>query len=157
DGVATTFDWEILAQVFGTLADMTLDAHERAAQVAKLALAAPVGDEERYLERFQQRLAALDWPSDRRPVITSVDTATGELTTGDRTAGVPLASAVAASCAVPGVYPPVTIGGRRFMDGGVRSGTNADLAAGATTVVVIAPMARLSPHGAPPDELAALS
>jgi predicted acylesterase/phospholipase RssA len=38
----------------------------------------------------------------------------------DRTAGVPLVEAVAASCAVPGIWPPVTTGGRRFIDGGTR-------------------------------------
>ncbi|MGO8728014.1 MAG: patatin-like phospholipase family protein [Streptosporangiaceae bacterium] len=37
-----------------------------------------------------------------------------------------LVDAVAASCAVPGVWPPVTIGGRRYVDGGVRSSDNAD-------------------------------
>jgi NTE family protein len=55
---------------------------------------------------------------------------------------VPLVLAVAASCAVPGVWPPVTIEGRRYMDGGARSGTNADLAAGYDKVVVLAPIPR---------------
>jgi NTE family protein len=64
--------------------------------------------------------------------------------------------AVAASCAVPGVFPPVTVDGRRYIDGGVRSGTNADLAAGASAAVVLAPMARLSPMAAPPAELEVL-
>jgi NTE family protein len=54
------------------------------------------------------------------------------------------------------VYPPVRINGRRYIDGGLRSGTNADLAAGASRIVVIAPMADVSPLGAPPAELAAL-
>jgi NTE family protein len=47
---------------------------------------------------------------------------------------------VAASCAVPLVWPPITIGGRRYIDGGVRSITNADLAAGCDRVVVLAPV-----------------
>jgi NTE family protein len=55
---------------------------------------------------------------------------------------VPLVEAVAASCAVPGVWPPVTTGGRRFIDGGVRSVANADLAAGCDRVVVLAPLVR---------------
>ena len=38
--------------------------------------------------------------------------------------------AVASSCSVPGVYPPVTLKGRRYIDGGMRSPTNADMAAG---------------------------
>jgi NTE family protein len=49
---------------------------------------------------------------------------------------------VAASCAVPGVYPPVTIGGRRYVDGGMRSAANADLGDGYDRVVVLAPIPR---------------
>jgi NTE family protein len=39
------------------------------------------------------------------------------------------------------VFPPVSIDGRRYMDGGTRSPTNADLAAGHDTVLVVAPLA----------------
>ena len=45
--------------------------------------------------------------------------------------------AVASSCAVPGVFPPVTINGRRWMDGGVRDILNADAAAGHDTVLAV--------------------
>jgi NTE family protein len=38
---------------------------------------------------------------------------------------------------VPGIYPPITINGRRYIDGGMRSSTNADLAAGNDLVVVV--------------------
>jgi len=38
-----------------------------------------------------------------------------------------LAEAVAASCAVPGFYHPVKIGGRRYVDGGVYSASNLDV------------------------------
>jgi NTE family protein len=51
-----------------------------------------------------------------------------------------LLQAVASSCAVPGIFPPVTIDGRRFIDGGMRSGTNADLARGYDVVLIIAPI-----------------
>ena len=37
--------------------------------------------------------------------------------------------AVQASCAVPGYFAPVVVGGERFVDGGVHSTTNADVAA----------------------------
>jgi NTE family protein len=50
-----------------------------------------------------------------------------------------LVDAVAASCAVPGVWPPVAIGDRRYMDGGTRSMANSDLAAGADRVLVVLP------------------
>jgi NTE family protein len=38
-----------------------------------------------------------------------------------------LADAVAASCAIPGVYHPVTIDGSRYVDGGIYSTSNADI------------------------------
>ena len=50
-----------------------------------------------------------------------------------------LVDAVAASCAVPGIWPPVTINGRRYIDGGVGSATHADLAAGYDRILVIVP------------------
>ncbi len=56
--------------------------------------------------------------------------------------GTGVVDAVGANCAVPGVWPPVTIGDRRFMDGGVRSVANADLAAGYERVVIVAPVAQ---------------
>ena len=63
----------------------------------------------------------------------------GECVAWDRTAGGGLARAIAARCSVPGILPAVTINGHRYMDGGVRSVSNADLAKGYDRVVVIAP------------------
>jgi NTE family protein len=53
-----------------------------------------------------------------------------------------LADAVMASCAIPGWYAPVSIGGRRYVDGGACSATNVDLVAGLglDEVFVLAPM-----------------
>ena len=48
-----------------------------------------------------------------------------------------LADAVAASCAIPGFYRPVKIGGRRYVDGGVCSASNLDLLAGRGLDLVI--------------------
>jgi NTE family protein len=79
-------------------------------------------------------------------LITAVDTATGELTVFTRDSEVELTDAVAASCAVPGVWPPVTIGEHRYMDGGVRSGTNADLAEGCDRLLVITPALASAPQ-----------
>ena len=70
-----------------------------------------------------QRLPSHDWP-DRDLRITAIDIGTGELVAFDGTSGVELVDAVAASCAVPGAWPPVTIGERRYMDGGVGSTMN---------------------------------
>jgi NTE family protein len=97
--------------------------------------------EQERLDVIGSRLVSSEWP-DRPLVITAVDAETGEFHPLDRDAGVPLVTAVAASCAVPGVYPPVTIAGRRYVDGGIRSAANADLAAGYDGVVVLAPIPR---------------
>jgi predicted acylesterase/phospholipase RssA len=57
-------------------------------------------------------------------------------------AGVDLGTAVGAGCAVPGVYPPVTIADRRYVDGGLRSPADVDLADGYDRIVVLAPLPR---------------
>ena len=61
----------------------------------------------------------------------------------DGAPGAALPDAVVASCSIPGWYVPVTIGGRRYVDGGVRSVVSLDLMAGAGVdqVYVLAPMA----------------
>ena len=85
-----------------------------------------------------QRLPSHDWPE--RPLrITAIDIATGELVVFDRESGVGLVDAVAASCAVPGAWPPVTIGGRRYMDGGIASSVNLDVARDCDVAVLLVP------------------
>ena len=114
-------------------------------RVGALALAAEQAGltptEQERLDVIGSRLVSRDWP-DRDLRITAVDAQTGEFRVFDRTSGVPLLQAVAASCAVPGVYPPVTVDGRRYVDGGMRSAANADLAEGCDRVVVLAPIPR---------------
>lgn len=58
--------------------------------------------------------------------------------------------AVAASCAIPMYFRPVTIQGRRFVDGGVHSMTNLDLVAGQglDLVVAVSPMSQAASWGA---------
>jgi NTE family protein len=114
-------------------------------RVGALALAAEKAgatpSEEERLDVIGSRLLSTEWP-EQRLLVTAVDAHTGEFRTFDRDSGVPLVKAVAASCAVPGVWPPVTIDGHRYVDGGMRSGTNADLADGYERVVVLAPIPR---------------
>jgi NTE family protein len=57
-----------------------------------------------------------------------------------------LASAVAASCAIPGYFAPVRVGSREYVDGGAHSPTNADVlrTTGVDLAVVVSPM---SAHG----------
>ena len=110
------------------------------ARLGRAAVKARTVPEAERREIIRQRLPKSSWP-DRSLIITAVDAETGEARTFARDSGVSLADAVAASCAVPLVWPPMTIGGRRYIDGGVRSITNADLAGGCERVVVLAPVA----------------
>jgi len=89
---------------------------------------------------IEQRMPRSSWP-ETRLIITAVDADSGESRNFDRDSGASLLDAVAASCAVPMVWPPITIDGRRYIDGGVRSPANADLAKGCERVVVLAPLA----------------
>lgn len=94
------------------------------------------GDEIRGLTH---EAASIGWPTHCELWLNACDAVSGgHVTFGRRgTPEVPLADAVVASCAVPGYYRPVSIGGGRFVDGGVRSLTNADLLAGERCDIVI--------------------
>jgi NTE family protein len=87
---------------------------------------------------IRNRIGDPAWP-DRDLRVTAVDTDRGEFVVFDSTSGVSLLDAVSASCAVPLVWPPVPINGTTYVDGGIRSPANADLAEGADVVVVLAP------------------
>jgi NTE family protein len=98
-----------------------------------------------------QRLPTHAWP-DRALRVTAIDIATGELVVFDRDSGIDLVDAVAASCAVPAAWPPVTIGDRRYMDGGIGSTINLDVADDCDMAVVLVPagVSAPSPFGAGP-------
>ncbi len=111
-------------------------------ELGRQALEAAAGPEEGFLRLFAE-LAGQEWPE--RFACTAVDTATGRFTVWERSSGIPLDRGVASSCSVPFVYPPITIGDGRYMDGGMRSALNADLAAGHDAVVLVSVMADLPP------------
>lgn len=96
--------------------------------------------EERFVELVGRAVGTDDWPD--ALVVVAVDAAAGRPAYFTARSGVPLARAVAASCAMPGVLPPVTIEGRRFLDGGLRTPANADLATGSDRVLILAPQSR---------------
>lgn len=85
------------------------------------------------------RLASTQWPT--RPLqIVAVDTETGAGRSFSARDNVDFIDAIAASCAVPGSWPAVPIGQATYMDGGIRSMTNADMAMGCAKIVVLAPL-----------------
>jgi NTE family protein len=155
--LGATLDLEALGATFAELmvgATSPEEMRRRVGTFALQALTVPSGDRR---DVIAARLPNQEW-SARRLLITAVDTATGDLRVFDRDSGVDLVDAVAASCAVPGVWPPVPIEGALYMDGGVRSIANADLAVGADRVLVLVPAADLPGVGSVPEaEIAALA
>jgi NTE family protein len=79
-------------------------------------------------------IVALDYATGKRVVFGQIGSPDADLW-----------QAVEASCAIPGLYRPVKIGGRTYVDGGVWSPSNLDLLtdAGVDTVVALNPMSSL--------------
>lgn len=92
------------------------------------------------------------WQTDTLRV-TAHDTASGERAVFGPGRSIGIGRACAASSAVPGVFPPVSVRGARFMDGGCASATNADLAASAERALVLSLLPR--PDAAPAPALLA--
>jgi NTE family protein len=128
-------DPALMAQIMGR--GFGLDAAERAT-IGQLAATAKSGPEAEFIDRVATLLPNEAWPPGL--AVTAVAIGDGEFVVWDERSGVPLSRAVAASCAGPGVFPPVEVNGRRYIDGGMRSPTNADRAAGYGRVLVITAM-----------------
>ncbi len=156
---AVNFDPAMMEDMFRRLMSAgPADAQTLRARTGAFALQTPTVPEAERRAIIASRLPVHGWPSSPELLIVAVDIQTGQERIFDRNSGVSLVDAVAASCAVPGVWPPVTIEGRRYMDGGIRSGTNADLARGCQRVVILSPMGMIDmgPLGNPADEVALL-
>ena len=104
-------------------------------EMGQFAVEAETAPEESFISFFAD-LDGAAWP--KGFACTAVDTESGEFVVWDERSGVPLQLAVATSCSVPGIFPPISINGVRYMDGGMRSALNADMAAGAESVLVVA-------------------
>ncbi|MGC4833120.1 patatin-like phospholipase family protein [Micromonospora vinacea] len=112
---------------------------QAARRLGRLALAARIDDPSRQRRTAEARLPDHAWRDDADLRIVVVDTGTGASRTFTRHDGVPLVDAVAASCAMPISAAPVAINGHRYMDGGMRSTLNLDLAPGNGPVIALAP------------------
>lgn len=130
---------EIFLTALGRPYDETRDkTRQQMQRIGAVALATKTVPEPVRRRVIARRLPSHDWP-ERVLRITAIDVATGELVVFDRESGVGLVDAVAASCAVPGAWPAVTIDGRRYMDGGVASSVNLAVADDCDTAVVLVP------------------
>lgn len=143
---------ELFLTALGEPYEETLDrTRQQMQRIGAVALATETVPAPVRREVIARRLPSHDWP-DSELRLTAIDVETGELTVFDRASGVDLVDAVAASCAVPGAWPPVTIAGRHYMDGGVASSVNLVVAADCATAVVLVPSGidAPSPFGAGP-------
>ena len=141
-------DWERFAADLQPYMEGAGTQDEALRGFGRFALDADTVPEDERRAVIESRLPSLDWPLTPTRLI-AVDCTSGELAAFEASSGVSLVDAVMASCAVPGIWPPATIAGRRYMDGGVRSGDNADLAAGAERIIVISPLGMDSPLPSP--------
>lgn len=123
------------------------------AEIGRYALSRETMPEERFAAYFAD-LAGAEWPPTYS--CTAVRATTGEFVVWDASSQVDLELAVASSCSVPGVFPPITIDGERYIDGGMRSALNADLAEGCDRAVVVSVMDTSVPGATRPGELDAL-
>jgi NTE family protein len=133
------FDQNLMVEIFGLMTTAQKDPAEARRQIGGLAMAAATVPEAERREIIASRLPSEKWPA-QPLVITAVDARTGERVTFDKSSALSLIDAVAASCAVPGIWPPVTIGGQQYIDGGIYSVTNADLAEGHDRIIVLCPV-----------------
>ena len=134
-------DLEAYDRIMNAWTSVELMTEAVAREIGREASAAPACSPEAWIAQTGGHCGVDDWP-ETEYVAVSVDVETGRHRGVDRASGVPLASAIAASCAIPGLFPPIPFDGALWMDGGVRSGTSADIAAerGADRVLVVAPM-----------------
>lgn len=141
--IPVEFDIEKMVADWTSLMSQSEPGQELRAAIGRYALAAPTVPERRRREVMEARLPEHKWP-DRDLRIVTVDATTGEERVFTAEDGADLVDVVAGSCAVPGIWPPMTIDGRRYVDGGVRSSTNVDLVADFDIVLVLAPVEDLT-------------
>ncbi|WP_433684068.1 patatin-like phospholipase family protein [Nocardia sp. CA-119907] len=134
-------DPRALGRVFAVLGDSETAPELRRRRVGEIAREMSAEHDAVHVERMRTLIGTAQWPD--RLLVVAVDASAGQRRVFDQRDAVALPDAVVASRAMPGVYPPMTIGDRRFMDGGMYSATNADLAAGAELLVTIHPLAHL--------------
>ena len=132
------------ALTIGVLMVLPGDGRTRRARVGRAARKANPGPGTERLAVFESRLrrpdgSLVEWP-DRDLRITAVDAEDGSFHVFDRDGDVDLLHAVAASCAVPLVWPAIEAAGRAYIDGGMRSPANADLATGCDVVLALVPL-----------------
>jgi NTE family protein len=156
--VSAQFDAMEFATTIATALMGVQDAQEARRRICAAALAADTVPEAERRAIIAARIPVDVWP-EKDLKVTAIDALTGDFVVFDKDSDVDLVDAIAASCAVPLVWPPMTVNGRRYIDGGLRSTTNADVAAGYERVLIIAPFRPIATPlgGSIEDEVAVIS
>lgn len=149
DSTAAPINPAGFGEILSILATPGLSAKEIRKLAGARAMEMEVGEPADHIARIGGLAAVSEWPQ-ADLIITAIDVESGDLQAWTREGAATLPEALAATTAVPGIFPPIPIAGRHYMDGGLRSPINADLAAGAEVIVVVEPLAHLFPH-APSD------
>ncbi|MGW3591176.1 patatin-like phospholipase family protein [Streptomyces fungicidicus] len=108
-------------------------------RLGRLALSVRDVPEADVLDAIRPLLPVTAWP-ERALRFFATDALTGRTTGLDAGSGADLPRAMAATCALPPLFPPITVGEGRWMDGGVRSTANVDLMSDCRRVVALAPI-----------------
>jgi NTE family protein len=140
--IAADFDAEEMMRELGAALGDKRPGTEMFQAIGSYALRARTVPESVRRPVIERRLPSHDWPA-RDLRIVAIDAIAGAPRVFTAADEVELVDAVTASCAVPGIWPPVSIAGTRYIDGGLRSGSNLDVAEGCEVVVVIVPMPEL--------------
>jgi NTE family protein len=129
----------LFAKMAGEVSGARPPEQVRAKIGARALSAETLMSQQEFIDRLGRSFSGLPedfWPA--RPfACTAVDAADGSFVLWNKDSAVGLVDAVASSCAAPGIFPPITIRGRRYIDGGMRSPTNADAAKGYDVVAVV--------------------
>jgi NTE family protein len=125
-GAGSPADPDAAMDVFRRWAGADVMDEATARQVGELAGRAVDTDEAVMVEAFRGALPSEAWPEGDLRVV-GVAVGSGRRAVWTAASGVELVRAVAASCAVPGLFPPITVDDDRYLDGGLWSGSNADV------------------------------
>lgn len=120
-------DANAVTRVFGMWRAVKHSTPEQCAAIGALARENHEGRHAaRWLAEFETNLSGFTWV-ERDLRVIAVDAVTGSRRVFRGRDGIALPAVAAASCAIPGICPPVQIEGGFYMDGGVHSTTNADV------------------------------
>ncbi len=120
------------------------DSQTARARIGEASLASTTMTEEERQKIIDSRLPNHEWNQKKKLIINAVNASTGKWVTFEENSNVSLVKAVAASSAVPGIYPPTRINGEYYIDGSMSSGTNADLAKGYNKVLILVAEANMT-------------